>query len=89
MVPGLERPPGEGNGYLLQYSCLENCMDRGTWQAAVHGVTRVRHDLATKPLPPKQGVFFFVYEIRLNRMSCLDCDIEDSEPSLTNVGESK
>ena len=30
--------PGLGNGYPLQYSCLENSMDRGTWQAAVHGV---------------------------------------------------
>ena len=43
---------GEGNGNPLQYSCLENPMDRGTWQATVHGVTRVRHDLATKPPPP-------------------------------------
>ena len=38
---------GEGNGNLLQHSCLENAMDRGTWQAVVHGV-RVRHDLAIK-----------------------------------------
>ena len=44
-------PPllGEGNGNPLQYSCLENPMDRGAWQATVHGVTRVGHDLATKP----------------------------------------
>ena len=33
----------------LQYSCLENPMDRGAWRATVHGVARVRHDLATKP----------------------------------------
>ena len=32
--------PGEGNGYPLQYSCLENPMDRGAWQATVHGVTK-------------------------------------------------
>ena len=31
-VPGLERSTGEGNGYTLQYSCLENAMDRGAWQ---------------------------------------------------------
>ena len=37
---------------LLQYSCLENSMGRGAWQATVHGVARVRHDLATKPPPP-------------------------------------
>ena len=35
---------GEGNGTPLQYSCLENPMDGGAWQAAVHGVARVRHD---------------------------------------------
>ena len=35
---------------LLQYSCLENPMVRGAWQATVHGITRVGHDLATKPL---------------------------------------
>ena len=38
-IPGLGRPPGEGKGYPLQYSGLENPMDRGTWQATVHGVT--------------------------------------------------
>ena len=38
---------GEGNGKSLQYSCLENSTDRGAWQATVHGVTRVRHHLAT------------------------------------------
>ena len=36
-APGLERTPGEGNGYSLQYSCLENSMDSGDWQT-VHGV---------------------------------------------------
>ena len=48
-IPGSGRSPGKGNGNPLQYSCLENAMDRGAWQATVHGVTRVRHDLATKP----------------------------------------
>ena len=38
--PGSGRFPEEGNGYPLQYSCLENSMDRGAWWAAVHGVTR-------------------------------------------------
>ena len=40
MIPGLGRSPGEENGNLLQYSCLGNPMDRGTWQATVHGVTK-------------------------------------------------
>ena len=39
-VPGSERSPGEGNGNPLHYSCLENSMDRGAWQATVHGVTK-------------------------------------------------
>ena len=40
---------GEGNGKPLQYSCLENSMDRGAWQVTVHAVARVGHDLVTKP----------------------------------------
>ena len=41
-IPGSERSLGEGNGNLLQYSCLMNSMDRGAWWAIVHGVTRSR-----------------------------------------------
>ena len=52
LISGSGRYPGEGNGNPLQYSCLENPMDRGAWQATVHGMTRVRHDLATRPPPP-------------------------------------
>ena len=40
LIPGLGRSPGEGNSNPLQYSCLENPMDRGTWKATVHGVTK-------------------------------------------------
>ena len=47
-IPGLGRSPGEGNGNPLQYSCLENSMDRGVWQATVPGVARVGHGLVTK-----------------------------------------
>ena len=43
-IPESERFPGEGNGYPLQYSCLENSMDRGVWLAIVHGVATVRHN---------------------------------------------
>ena len=39
-IPGLGRSLREGNDYPLQYSCLENSMDRGTWWATVHGVTK-------------------------------------------------
>ena len=49
LIPGLGRTPGGGNCNSLQYSCLENPTDKGAWQAAVHGVTRVGHNLETKP----------------------------------------
>ena len=39
-IPGLRRSSGEGNGNPLQYSCLENPMDRGAWWATVHGVAK-------------------------------------------------
>ena len=39
-IPGSGRSPGQRNSYPLQYSCLENSMDRGTWQAVVHGVAK-------------------------------------------------
>ena len=48
-IPGSGRSPGEGNGNPLQYSCLENPIDRGAWQATVHETARVGHDLVTKP----------------------------------------
>ena len=48
-ISALERSPREGTGNPLQYSCLENPMDRGAWRATVHGVIRVGHDLVTKP----------------------------------------
>ena len=48
LIPRLGRFPGEENGYPLQYSCLENATDRGAWQATIHGVARVEHNLATK-----------------------------------------
>ena len=46
LIPGLGRSPGEGNGNPLQYSCLENSMDRGAWWATVHGVAKSRTRLS-------------------------------------------
>ena len=51
-IPGLGRSPGEGNGNTLRYPHLENPMDKGAWQAIVHGVARVGHNLVTKLQPP-------------------------------------
>ena len=59
-IPGLGRSPGEGNGNPLQYSCLENPMDRGALKATVYRVVRVGHDLATKP--PTKPYFFFPFK---------------------------
>ena len=51
LIPGAGRSPGKGTGNLLQYSCLENSMERGDWWATVCGIARVGHDLATQPQP--------------------------------------
>ena len=48
LIPGLGRSPGGGHGNPLLYSCLENSMDRGTWWATVHGVTKSQIRLSTQ-----------------------------------------
>ena len=66
LIPGSERSPGEGNGNLLQHSCLENPMDRGAWLATVHGVARVGQDLATKPpLPQSERNSHLIWKLDL------------------------
>ena len=50
LIPGLGRSPGEGNGNLLQYSCLENSMDRGAWRATIHGVAKSWTQMSMYPL---------------------------------------
>ena len=44
LIPGSGRSPGGGHGKALQYSCLENPMDRGTWWATIYRVTKIGHD---------------------------------------------
>ena len=48
LILELGRSPGDGNGNPLQYSCLENPVNKGAWQATVHRLQRVGHSLATK-----------------------------------------
>ena len=48
LISGLGRVPAEGNGYLLQNSCLGNLMDREAWWATIHGVAKELDNLATK-----------------------------------------
>ena len=57
MIPGSGRSPGEGNDYPLQYSSLENPMDRGAWWATVHGVTKERTQLS------KRTLFFTIHRM--------------------------
>ena len=54
-IPGLGRSPGEGNDNPLQYSCLENPMDRGAWQATVHGIAETQTGLN-----PHACIFIYV-----------------------------
>ena len=48
LIPELERSPGEENGNLLQYSCLENSSDRGPWQAVVYGIAKSQTGLSKR-----------------------------------------
>ena len=50
LIPGLGRSPGERNSNPLQYSCLENPMDRGAWWATVHGVSKSQTRLSRSPM---------------------------------------
>ena len=60
-IPGSGRNPGEGNGYPLQYSCLENFIDRGAWRATVLGVTK-RHNWATNTFTCLQWLCSFSHQ---------------------------
>ena len=70
LIPGLGRSPGEGNGNLLQYSCLGNPMDRRAW-ATVNGVTRIGHDLVTEPPPPYRYTNIVSLKIIVQLLSCV------------------
>ena len=60
-IPRLRRSSAEEHGNTFQYFCLGTPMNRGAWRAIVHGVTRVRHDLVTKSLPPPPYIFTYIY----------------------------
>ena len=62
-IPELERSPGEGNDYPLQYSCLENAMGRRDRWATVHGVIRVRHNSAIKTPNYKYELFWIIFRL--------------------------
>ena len=55
-VPGSRRSPGGGNSNPLQYSCLENSMDRGAWQATVHGLAQSQKQLKRLSMQEQSSV---------------------------------
>ena len=72
-IPELGRYPGEGNGNPLQYSCLENPMDRGVWWATVHGVTKIRTRLSN---------FTFTFTFRYEHDTTFMAESEEKLKSL-------
>ena len=71
-VPGLRRSPGEGNGTLLQYPCLENPMDRGAWWAAVHGVAKSRTRLNTFTFNKFPSQLVYIHNQRIIQLFQVD-----------------
>ena len=67
-IPGLGRSPGEGNDYPLQYSWLENSMDRRAWQATVHGVAKSRTRLSDQHISAFPGCVVNT-QINLNQLN--------------------
>ena len=60
---GSGRSPGEGNGNLFQYSCLENSMDKGGWQATVHGVAKSWTQQAGVFFVPALNIYLLLIEV--------------------------
>ena len=72
---------GEGNGNSLQYSCLENPMDRENWRATVHRVARVGNDSVTKPPPPPWLIRGFPDVSAGKETACNSGDARDTSQS--------
>ena len=81
LIPGLGRSTGEGNGNPLQYSCLEDPMDRGAWWATVHGVTESRTRLSDFHFHP-----YLLHSERTLRTEQMDGDHRTKRGGATGVG---
>ena len=68
-IPGSGRSPGEGNGNSLNYSCLENPVDRGVWWATVHGIAKNQTQLSDLTLP---HTFSFCFTNYTKAFDCVD-----------------
>ena len=74
LIPGWGRSPRGGNGNPLQYSCLEKPMDRGAWQAAIHGVTKSQTQLSMHAVTNEAGqfcMFMFLFFICISSLKYL------------------
>ena len=71
LVPGSGRSPREGNGTPLQYSCLENSMDRGAWPATVHGVAKSWTPLSDT-VTFSQSLYYLLLSTTLANKHCRD-----------------
>ena len=63
LIPGSGRSPEVGNGNPVQYSCLENSMDRGAWKATIHGATKSQTRQSTYTRDLKRIFFLSLYQI--------------------------
>ena len=82
LIPGSEKPPGGGNGNILQYSCLGNPMDRGAWQVAVHGVNKELD--STEHCSLLQFVIFKP-SVDIYGLKCSKTNNEQSEKKITET----
>ena len=86
LIPGSGRSPGERNGNPLQYSCLENPMDKGAWRVTVLGSQRVKHSWVTNThsIPMCVCVYihliFFIYSAVSGHLDCFCVSFIVSEP---------
>ena len=78
LIPGSGQSPGEGNVNLLQYSCLENSMDRGAWQATVHSVTKGHlRCFQLLAIMNKNNIESFLFKILQNMSDLIMANIMD------------
>ena len=68
-IPGSERSPGEGKGNPLQHSCLKNSMDRGAWQATVHGIAKSRTKLTLSLFKAKPCLLAMVFKLFFQQLN--------------------